>query len=95
MPAHTLPCLWLQSITCQHLTLCAPMTSRHKAGTDHRPLTSLQGKGMYHNDMTPDNLVMLHDAHVRPWQFSVIDLGAYTSEVEVRSQYCLHSSWCN
>ena len=39
VPAHTLPCLWLQSITSKHLFLCTPRTRRHKAGTDHRPLT--------------------------------------------------------
>ena len=42
---------------------------------------------MYHNDVTPDNLVMLHDAHVRPWQFSVIALGASSLETEVPPQY--------
>lgn len=40
---------------------------------------------MFHNDMAPDNLVMLHDARTRPWQFSIIDLGAYSLAVEVQS----------
>ena len=92
VPAHTLHCL---SLLCKPLMLCAPGTRRHKPGTDHRPLTWVQGKGMYHNDMTPDNLVMLYDAHVRPWQFSVIDLGAFSLEDTVTPQYCEHSCWCN
>ena len=50
---------------------------------------------MYHNDLTPDNLVMLHDAHVRPWQFSVIDLGLFSLETEVPPQHYAYSCWCS
>ena len=77
------------------LMLCAPSMRCQKAGTDHRPLHLVQGKGMYHNDITPDNLVMLYDAPVRPWQFSIIDLGAFSLEETVPPQYRVHSCWCN